>query len=56
MSKSDVAWVALGSALILLIYARCYFVMGMWSRNLPEMDYREFHKLMIEHQSGENND
>lgn len=56
MSKADVAWVVLGSVLILAIYARCYFEMGAWSRNLPEMDFKEFHKLMVEHQSGENND
>lgn len=56
MSKADVAWVVLGSVLILAIYARCYFEMGAWSRNLPEMDFKEFHKFMTEHQSGENND
>lgn len=56
MSKTDIALVVGGTTLLLYIYAKSYWELGVWSRNLPEMDYRNFHKLLVEYQSGENND
>lgn len=56
MSKSDMALMLGGVTLFLYLYAKSYIELGMWSRNLPEMDFREFHKLMAEHESGDTND
>lgn len=53
MSKIDTVVAIVGAGLILYIYARSYIELGMWSRHLPEMDFREFHKLMVENNSGE---